>query len=211
MYYAGERTYRFSICEALEALQRRFSQHDVSAESRKPGQDNIFFQDCEVNVMKHIMSRENCGLSITEKLTAIFTLLMMLAGIPGLIVFLMQIVGSADRSAVQVLHFLYLVSMVVGVTTIMVKVMVLPGNPKEFKARSCRGSFRSCGNIFIFLALWELVYASADGVKTGLFEIFNLEITLQLILFVFNAFIMYSIARFLDVYAAYEEDSRLTI
>lgn len=161
--------------------------------------------------MKHIMSRENYGLSITEKLTAIFTLLMMLAGIPGLIVFLMQIVGSADRSAVQVLHFLYLVSMVAGVTTIMVKVMVLPGNPKEFKARSCRGTFRSCGSIFIFLALWELVYASADGVKTGLFEIFNLEITLQLILFVFNAFIMYSIARFLDVYAAYEEDSRLTI
>ena len=158
--------------------------------------------------MKHMMSRENFRLSVTEKITAFFTLLMMLAGIPGLIVLLMQIVGSADKSAVQIMHFLY---MVTGVTTIMVKIMVLPTNPKEFKARSCCSTFRSSGNIFVFLALWELVYASVDGAKTGLFEIFNLEITLQLILFVFNAFIMYSIARFLDVYAAYEEDSRLTI
>ncbi len=161
--------------------------------------------------MKHMMSRENCRLSVTEKITAFFTLLMMLAGIPGLIVLLMQIIGSADKSAVQIMHFLYMVSMVAGVTTIMVKIMVLPTNPKEFKARSCCSTFRSSGNIFVFLALWELVYASVDGAKTGLFEIFNLEITLQLILFVFNAFIMYSITRFLDVYAAYEEDSRLTI
>lgn len=161
--------------------------------------------------MKQSLSRENRRLGMTGGLTAVLTILMLVAGALGIILRGVQLLGAADRSAVDVLHFLYLVCMVAGIAAVLVKIMLLPMDPREFKARECRGTFRASGNIFVFLALWELVYASVDGMKTGLFQIFNLEITLQLIVFVFNAFLMYAIARFLEVYAAYEEDSRLTI
>jgi len=161
--------------------------------------------------MKQNLNREDRRFRLTGDLTAILTALMLVAGVLGIILRGVRLLGAVDRSADEVLHFLYLVCMVTGVAAVLVKIVLLPADPKEFRARACRGTFRTSGNIFVFLALLELVNASVDGEDAGLFQIFNLEVTLQLIIFVFNAFLMYSIARFLEVYAAYEEDSRLTI
>lgn len=169
------------------------------------------FQGSEVIVMKQIIHKENRMPGMIGSLTTILTVLMILAGIPGLIVQGVRLLGAADPSAVEILHFFYLLSMVAGIAVILIRILLLPSDPKEFRARACRSTFRTSGHIFLFLSLWELVYASADGMKTGLFQIFNLEITLQFIVFIFGAFLMYSISRFLEVYAAYEEDSRLTI
>ncbi|EJU23118.1 MULTISPECIES: hypothetical protein [Mogibacterium] len=108
------------------------------------------------------------------------------------------------------LEYLYGIVITVGIVVVLVKLWMFP-NIKDGitlkEARTCR----LIANIFLIEFLCELIHGALSNKGDRLFEVFNVRVSVLMIVFLLCAFAFMSVGKLLVNYIELQEDNKLTV
>ena len=152
------------------------------------------------------MNKDNITFKLTRSILVVFTLATILAVALGSI----EILTTRFTNFAATLESLYGIVITVGIVTVIAKLWMLPSINEGFflkEAKTCK----SIANIFLFEFACELIHGVLSNKGERIFEIFNVKVSILMIVFLLCAFAFMSVGKLIINYVELQEDNKLTV
>ena len=152
------------------------------------------------------MNKDNITFKLTRSILVVFTLATMLAVALGSI----EILTTRFTNFAATLESLYGIVITVGIVTVTAKLWMLPSINEGFSLKEAK-TCKSIANIFLFEFACELIHGVLSNKGERIFEIFNVKVSILMIVFLLCAFAFMSVGKLIINYVELQEDNKLTV
>lgn len=152
------------------------------------------------------MNKDNITFKLTRSILVVFTLATILAVAIGSI----DILTTRFTNFAAITEALYGIVITVGIVAVIAKLWMLPSINEGFylkEAKTCK----SIANIFLFEFVCELIHGVLSNKGERIFEIFNVKVSILMIVFLLCAFAFMSVGKLILNYVELQEDNKLTV
>lgn len=152
------------------------------------------------------MNKDNITLKLTRSILVVFTLATILAVALGSI----EILTTRFTNFAATLESLYGIVITVGIVTVTAKLWMLPSINEGFSLKEAK-TCKAIANIFLFEFACELIHGVLSNKGERIFEIFNVKVSILMIVFLLCAFAFMSVGKLIINYVELQEDNKLTV
>ena len=152
------------------------------------------------------MNKDNITFKLIRSILVVFTLATMLAVALGSI----EILTTRFTNFAATLESLYGIVITVGIVTVIAKLWMLPSINEGFSLKEAK-TCKSIANIFLFEFACELIHGVLSNKGERIFEIFNVKVSILMIVFLLCAFAFMSVGKLIINYVELQEDNKLTV
>ena len=152
------------------------------------------------------MNKDNITFKLTRSILVVFTLATILAVALGNI----EILTTRFTNFAATLESLYGIVITVGIVTVTAKLWMLPSINEGFSLKEAK-TCKSIANIFLFEFVCELIHGVLSNKGERIFEIFNVKVSILMIVFLLCAFAFMSVGKLILNYVELQEDNKLTV
>ena len=152
------------------------------------------------------MNKDNITFKLTRSILVVFTLATILAVALGSI----EILTTRFTNFAATLKSLYGIVITVGIVTVIAKLWMLPSINEGFSLKEAK-TCKSIANIFLFEFACELIHGVLSNKGERIFEIFNVKVSILMIVFLLCAFAFMSVGKLIINYVELQEDNKLTV
>lgn len=152
------------------------------------------------------MNKDNITFKLTRSILVVFTLATMLAVALGSI----EILTTRFTNFAATLESLYGIVITAGIVTVIAKLWMLPSINEGFSLKEAK-TCKSIANIFLFEFACELIHGVLSNKGARIFEIFNVKVSILMIVFLLCAFAFMSVGKLIINYVELQEDNKLTV
>lgn len=152
------------------------------------------------------MNKDNITFKLTRSILVVFTLATILAVALGSI----EILTTRFTNFAATLESLYGIVITVGIVTVIAKLWMLPSINEGFSLKEAK-TCKSIANIFLFEFACELIHGVLSNKGERIFEIFNVKVSILMIVFLLCAFAFMSVGKLIINYVELQEDNKLTV
>ena len=152
------------------------------------------------------MNKDNITFRLTRSILVVFTLATMLAVALGSI----DILTTRFTNFAAITEALYGITITVGIVTVIAKLWMLPSINEGFSIKEAK-TCKSIANIFLFEFACELIHGVLSNKGERIFEIFNVKVSILMIVFLLCAFAFMSVGKLMLNYVELQEDNKLTV
>lgn len=152
------------------------------------------------------MNKDNITFKLTRSILVVFTLATILAVALGSI----EILTTRFTNFAATLESLYGIVITVGIVTVTAKLWMLPSINEGFSLKEAK-TCKSIANIFLFEFACELIHGVLSNKGERIFEIFNVKVSILMIVFLLCAFAFMSVGKLIINYVELQEDNKLTV
>ena len=152
------------------------------------------------------MNKDNITFRLTRSILVVFTLATILAVALGSI----EILTTRFTNFAATLKSLYGIVITVGIVTVIAKLWMLPSINEGFSLKEAK-TCKSIANIFLFEFACELIHGVLSNKGERIFEIFNVKVSILMIVFLLCAFAFMSVGKLIINYVELQEDNKLTV
>ncbi|WP_314021744.1 hypothetical protein [Mogibacterium diversum] len=152
------------------------------------------------------MNKDNITFRLTRSILVVFTLATMLAVALGSI----DILTTRFTNFAAITEALYGIIITVGIVTVIAKLWMLPSINEGFSIKEAK-TCKSIANIFLFEFACELIHGVLSNKGERIFEIFNVKVSILMIVFLLCAFAFMSVGKLMLNYVELQEDNKLTV
>ena len=152
------------------------------------------------------MNKDNITFKLTRSILVVFTLATILAVALGSI----EILTTRFTNFAATLESLYGIVITAGIVTVIAKLWMLPSINEGFSLKEAK-TCKSIANIFLFEFACELIHGVLSNKGERIFEIFNVKVSILMIVFLLCAFAFMSVGKLIINYVELQEDNKLTV
>ena len=152
------------------------------------------------------MNKDNITFKLTRSILVVFTLATILAVALGSI----DILTTRFTNFTATTEALYGIVITVGIVTVIAKLWMLPSINEGFSLKEAK-TCKSIANIFLFEFACELIHGVLSNKGERIFEIFNVKVSILMIVFLLCAFAFMSVGKLILNYVELQEDNKLTV
>lgn len=152
------------------------------------------------------MNKNNIIYNLTRSILIVFTLATILAVVLGSI----DILTTQSINYAATIEALYGIVVTVGIVTVTAKLWMLPSINEGFSLKEAK-TCKSIANIFLFEFACELIHGVLSNKGERIFEIFNVKVSILMIVFLLCAFAFMSVGKLIINYVKLQEDNKLTV
>ena len=152
------------------------------------------------------MNKNNIIYKLTRSILIVFTLATILAVALGSI----DILTTRFTNFTAITEALYGIIITVGIVTVIAKLWMLPSINEGFSLKEAK-TCKSIANIFLFEFVCELIHGVLSNKGERIFEIFNVKVSILMIVFLLCAFAFMSVGKLILNYVELQEDNKLTV
>lgn len=152
------------------------------------------------------MNKNNIIYKLTRSILIVFTLATILAVVLGSI----DILTTQSTNYAATIEALYGIVVTVGIVTVTAKLWILPSINEGFSLKEAK-TCKSIANIFLFEFACELIHGVLSNKGERIFEIFNVKVSILMIVFLLCAFAFMSVGKLIINYVKLQEDNKLTV
>ena len=152
------------------------------------------------------MNKDNIIFKLTRSILVVFTLATILAVALGSI----DILTTRFTNFAAITEALYGIIITVGIVTVTAKLWMLPSINEGFSLKEAK-TCKSIANIFLFEFACELIHGVLSNKGERIFEIFNVKVSILMIVFLLCAFAFMSVGKLIINYVKLQEDNKLTV
>lgn len=152
------------------------------------------------------MNKNNIIYKLTRSILIVFTLATILAVVLGSI----DILTTQSTNYAATIEALYGIVVTVGIVTVTAKLWMLPSINEGFSLKEAK-TCKSIANIFLFEFACELIHGVLSNKGERIFEIFNVKVSILMIVFLLCAFAFMSVGKLIINYVKLQEDNKLTV
>ena len=152
------------------------------------------------------MNKDNITFKLTRSILVVFTLATMLAVALGSI----DILTTRFTNFAATLEDLYGIVITASIVTVIAKLWMLPSINEGFSLKEAK-TCKSIANIFLFEFACELIHGVLSNKGERIFEIFNVKVSILMIVFLLCAFAFMSVGKLIINYVELQEDNKLTV
>ena len=152
------------------------------------------------------MNKDNITFKLTRSILIVFTLATILAVVLGSI----DILTTQSTNYAATIEALYGIVVTVGIVTVTAKLWILPSINEGFSLKEAK-TCKSIANIFLFEFACELIHGVLSNKGERIFEIFNVKVSILMIVFLLCAFAFMSVGKLIINYVKLQEDNKLTV
>ena len=152
------------------------------------------------------MNKNNIIYKLTRSILLVFTLATILAVVLGSI----DILTTQSTNYAATIEALYGIVVTVGIVTVTAKLWILPSINEGFSLKEAN-TCKSIANIFLFEFACELIHGVLSNKGERIFEIFNVKVSILMIVFLLCAFAFMSVGKLIINYVELQEDNKLTV
>ena len=152
------------------------------------------------------MNKDNITFKLTRSILVVFTLATMLAVALGSI----EILTTRFTNFAATLESLYGIVITVGIVTVTAKLWMLPSINEGFSLKEAK-TCKAIANIFLFEFACELIHGVLSNKGERIFEIFNVKVSILMIVFLLCAFAFMSVGKLIINYVELQEDNKLIV
>lgn len=152
------------------------------------------------------MNKDNITFKLIRSILVVFTLATILAVALGSI----EILTTRFTNFAATLESLYGIVITVGIVTVTAKLWMLPSINEGFSLKEAK-TCKSIANIFLFEFACELIHGVLSNKGERIFEIFNVKVSILMIVFLLCAFAFMSVGKLIINYIELQEDNKLTV
>ena len=152
------------------------------------------------------MNKDNITFKLTRSILVVFTLATILAVALGSI----EILTTRFTNFAATLESLYGIVITVGIVTVTAKLWMLPSINEGFSLKEAK-TCKSIANIFLFEFACELIHGVLSNKGERIFEIFNVKVSILMIVFLLCAFAFMSVGKLIINYVELQEDNKLIV
>ena len=152
------------------------------------------------------MNKDNITFKLTRSILVVFTLATILAVALGSI----DILTTRFTNFAAITEVLYGIVITVGIVTVITKLWMLPSINEGFSLKEAK-TCKSIANIFLFEFACELIHGVLSNKGERIFEIFNVKVSILMIVFLLCAFAFMSVGKLILNYVELQEDNKLTV
>lgn len=152
------------------------------------------------------MNKDNITFRLTRSILVVFTLATILAVALGSI----DILTTRFTNFAAITEVLYGIVITVGIVTVITKLWMLPSINEGFSLKEAK-TCKSIANIFLFEFACELIHGVLSNKGERIFEIFNVKVSILMIVFLLCAFAFMSVGKLILNYVELQEDNKLTV
>jgi len=152
------------------------------------------------------MNKNNIIYKLTRSILIVFTLATILAVVLGSI----DILTTQSTNYAATIEALYGIVVTVGIVTVIAKLWMLPSINEGFSLKEAK-TCKSIANIFLFEFVCELIHGVLSNKGERIFEIFNVKVSILMIVFLLCAFAFMSVGKLILNYVELQEDNKLTV
>ena len=152
------------------------------------------------------MNKDNITFKLIRSILVVFTLATILAVALGSI----EILTTRFTNFAATLKSLYGIVITVGIVTVTAKLWMLPSINEGFSLKEAK-TCKSIANIFLFEFACELIHGVLSNKGERIFEIFNVKVSILMIVFLLCAFAFMSVGKLILNYVELQEDNKLTV
>lgn len=152
------------------------------------------------------MNKDNITFKLTRSILVVFTLATILAVALGSI----DILTTRFTNIAAITEALYGIAITVGIVTVIAKLWMLPSINEGFSLKEAK-TCKSIANIFLFEFVCELIHGVLSNKCERIFEIFNVKVSILMIVFLLCAFAFMSVGKLIINYVELQEDNKLTV
>ena len=152
------------------------------------------------------MNKDNITFKLIRSILVVFTLATILAVALGSI----EILTTRFTNVAATLESLYGIVITVGIVTVIAKLWMLPSINEGFSLKEAK-TCKSIANIFLFEFACELIHGVLSNKGERIFEIFNVKVSILMIVFLLCAFAFMSVGKLIINYVELQEDNKLTV
>ena len=152
------------------------------------------------------MNKNNIIYKLTRSILIVFTLATILAVVLGSI----DILTTQSTNYAATIEALYGIVVTVGIVTVTAKLWILPSINEGFSLKEAK-TCKSIANIFLFEFACELIHGVLSNKGERIFEIFNVKVSILMIVFLLCAFAFMSVGKLIINYVELQEDNKLTV
>ena len=152
------------------------------------------------------MNKDNITFKLIRSILVVFTLATILAVALGSI----EILTTRFTNFAATLESLYGIVITVGIVTVTAKLWMLPSINEGFSLKEAK-TCKSIANIFLFEFACELIHGVLSNKGERIFEIFNVKVSILMIVFLLCAFAFMSVGKLIINYVELQEDNKLTV
>ena len=152
------------------------------------------------------MNKDNITFKLTRSILVVFTLATILAVAIGSI----DILTTRFTNFAAITEALYGIIITVGIVTVIAKLWMLPSINEGFSLKEAK-TCKSIANIFLFEFACELIHGVLSNKGERIFEIFNVKVSILMIVFLLCAFAFMSVGKLILNYVELQEDNKLTV
>ena len=152
------------------------------------------------------MNKDNITFKLTRSILVVFTLATILAVALGSI----EILTTRFTNFAATLESLYGIVITVGIVTVTAKLWMLPSINEGFSLKEAK-TCKAIANIFLFEFACELIHGVLSNKGERIFEIFNVKVSILMIVFLLCTFAFMSVGKLILNYVELQEDNKLTV
>ena len=152
------------------------------------------------------MNKDNITFKLIRSILVVFTLATILAVALGSI----EILTTRFTNFAATLESLYGIVITVGIVTVIAKLWMLPSINEGFSLKEAK-TCKSIANIFLFEFACELIHGVLSNKGERIFEIFNVKVSILMIVFLLCTFAFMSVGKLILNYVELQEDNKLTV
>lgn len=152
------------------------------------------------------MNKDNITFKLTRSILVVFTLATILAAALGSI----DILTTRFTNIAAITEALYGIVITVGIVAVIAKLWMLPSINEGFSLKEAK-TCKSIANIFLFEFVCELIHGVLSNKGERIFEIFNVKVSILMIVFLLCAFAFMSVGKLILNYVELQEDNKLTV
>ena len=152
------------------------------------------------------MNKDNITFKLTRSILVVFTLATILAVALGS----MDILTTRFTNFAATTEALYGIVITLGIVIVTAKLWMLPSINEGFSLKEAK-TCKSIANIFLFEFVCELIHGVLSNKGERIFEIFNVKVSILMIVFLLCAFAFMSVGKLIINYVELQEDNKLTV
>ena len=152
------------------------------------------------------MNKDNITFKLIGSILVVFTLATILAVALGS----MDILTTRFTNFAATTEALYGIVITLGIVIVTAKLWMLPSINEGFSLKEAK-TCKSIANIFLFEFACELIHGVLSNKGERIFEIFNVKVSILMIVFLLCAFAFMSVGKLILNYVELQEDNKLTV
>ncbi|MBF1359751.1 MAG: hypothetical protein HXM75_04545 [Mogibacterium diversum] len=152
------------------------------------------------------MNKDNITFKLIGSILVVFTLATILAVALGS----MDILTTRFTNFAATTEALYGIVITLGIVIVTAKLWMLPSINEGFSLKEAK-TCKSIANIFLFEFVCELIHGVLSNKGERIFEIFNVKVSILMIVFLLCAFAFMSVGKLILNYVELQEDNKLTV
>ena len=121
-----------------------------------------------------------------------------------------EILTTRFTNFAATIESLYGIVITAGIVTVIAKLWMLPSINEGFSLKEAK-TCKSIANIFLFEFACELIHGVLSNKGERIFEIFNVKVSILMIVFLLCAFAFMSVGKLIINYVELQEDNKLTV